>query len=277
MPQPARPRTHRISPPSAAWVSLVGAGPGDPGLMTLKGAERLGAADVVLYDRLVHPEVLELTAPEAALIHVGKAAGRPSPAQEAVNERLIALARPGRLVVRLKGGDPFLFGRGGEEAAALARAGVPFEVVPGVTSAVAAPAYAGIPVTDRRVTSSVTFVSGHLPPGHPDSQVDWSAMAAIEGTLVILMGVRNAGSIAAALLTGGRAATTPAAIVESGTYDHQRTSVSTLGDLASVAAAGRVSSPAVIVVGEVVDLRASLAWFDAPQHTGSSAEVMRVS
>jgi uroporphyrinogen III methyltransferase/synthase len=237
-------------------VALVGAGPGDPGLLTLKGRDRLAAADVVVYDRLVHPDLLDLAPPDAERIFIGKAYGRHVLEQEELNNLLVYLAASGKTVVRLKGGDPFVFGRGSEEAEVLAARGIPFEIVPGISSAVAAPAYAGIPVTDRRYTSSVTFVTGHKAPDDPESTVDWEALARVGGTIVIFMGTKHAAAIGRALVAGGRADDTPVAVIESGTTDEQRTAVSTLNELGSTP----ISSPAVIVIGEVVRLRDKLAW-----------------
>jgi uroporphyrinogen III methyltransferase / synthase len=241
-------------------VSLVGGGPGDPDLITVKGRDRLAAADVVVYDRLVDPALLEHAPHEAERIYIGKAYGRHVLEQAELNSLLVFLASQGKRVVRLKGGDPFVFGRGGEEAAALTEAGVPFEIVPGVSSAIAAPAYAGIPVTDRRAASSVTLVSGHLDPSEPGNPVDWRSIAAVGGTVVILMGTRHFKAIAAALIDGGRAPTTPVAVVERGTRLDQRTDVTDLAGLGDEWGMDRISSPAVIVVGEVVDLRTTLEW-----------------
>ena len=244
------------------FVSLVGAGPGDPGLITVKGRDRIAEADVVVYDRLAHPDLLELAPPQAELIYIGKAYGRHVLEQEELSNLLVFLAAQGKKVVRLKGGDPFVYGRGGEEAAALGAAGIDFEIVPGISSAVAAPAYAGIPVTDRRCASSVVFVSGHKSPSDPDSMVDWRALAKSVDTLVILMGTKHYAAIAAELVSGGKPSTTPVAIVESGTLPEQRTTVSTLGALEEDLADTGMASPSVIVVGEVVHLRETLAWFE---------------
>jgi uroporphyrin-III C-methyltransferase/precorrin-2 dehydrogenase/sirohydrochlorin ferrochelatase len=243
------------------FVSLVGAGPGDPGLLTLAGWDRLARADVVVYDRLADPSLLAYAPPDAERIYIGKAYGRHVLEQEELNALLVALGRLGRRVVRLKGGDPFVYGRGGEEADALADAGVPFEVVPGVSSAVAVPAYAGIPVTDRRYASSVALVTGHQDPDDPACGIDWRALATSVDTIVILMGVHRLDAVVAALLRHGRDPSTPAAIVERGATPHQRTIVGALRDLPELARASAVASPAVVVVGEVVRLHARLAWF----------------
>lgn len=243
-------------------VSLVGAGPGDPGLITVKGRDRIAEADVVVYDRLAHPDLLDLASPTAERIYIGKAYGRHVLEQEELSNLLVFLAAQGKRVVRLKGGDPFVYGRGGEEAAALAAAGIEFEIVPGISSAIAAPAYAGIPVTDRRCASSVVFVSGHKAPDDPGSSVDWHALAKSVDTLVILMGTKHFGAIASALVAGGKPVQTPVAVIESGTHPEQRTIVSTLGSLTEDLEGSGIASPAIIVVGEVVRLRENLAWFE---------------
>ena len=241
---------------------LVGAGPGDPRLLTARGQELLAAADVVLYDRLVAPESLDwLRGTE--LVYVGKEPGRPSMPQEEINARLVELGQAGKQVVRLKGGDPFVFGRGGEEAEALAAAGIPFEVVPGVTAGIAAPAYAGIPVTQRGEASAVAFVTGHEDPDKPESAIDWAALAAFPGTLVFYMGVRNVERIATALRDAGRGADEPVGVVASGTLPHQRVVTGTLGDIAERVAEEGIEPPAITVVGPVVRHHERLAWFDA--------------
>jgi uroporphyrin-III C-methyltransferase/precorrin-2 dehydrogenase/sirohydrochlorin ferrochelatase len=237
------------SPKGFVWI--VGAGPGDPELITVKGRSVLDRADVVVYDRLVSPDLIE--GKEA--IYAGKAPGSHSAPQDEINALLIRLATEGKRVVRLKGGDPFVFGRGGEEAEALAAAGIAFSVIPGPSSATAALAAAGIPVTDRRYASSVTIVTGHC--GGPET-VDWKAIAASSETIVILMGMKNIEEIADKLLEGGLSPQTPSAIVENGTLSSQRVLVSELGKLSSAAAAEGMGSPAVIVVGEVVRLRERL-------------------
>jgi uroporphyrin-III C-methyltransferase len=227
-------------------VFLVGAGPGDPGLFTLKGADLLGRSEVVVYDRLIGRELLALAPPAAELIDVGKGPGA-STSQAEINELLITHGRSGRLVVRLKGGDPFVFGRGGEEAEALMRAGVDFEVVPGVTSAFAAPAAAGIPVTHRGLATSVSVITGHVGDGSAAGTVDWAMFARTGGTLVILMGMAHRAEIAAHLIAFGRDAATPVAVVHWGTTTRQQVIRSTLGDLATV----DLPAPSVIVVGPV--------------------------
>src|SRR5919112_3430776 len=195
-------------------VHLVGAGPGDPGLMTRRALELITAADAILYDRLIPAGALDGARPDADLRYVGKRPGAPTLTQEEINALLIELARAGRATVRLKGGDPFVFGRGGEEAQALAGVGVPFEVVPGVTSGVAAPAYAGVPVTHRDDASAVALVTGHEDPVKPESALDWPALAAFPGTLVLYMGIKNLPRIATRLVEGGRPESEPVAVVE---------------------------------------------------------------
>src|SRR4051794_12449628 len=237
-------------------VNLVGAGPGDPGLLTRRGEALLRAADVVVYDRLASPALLQLARADAELIDVGKAPGRAAMSQEQINDVLVARGGAGKNVVRLKGGDPFVFGRGGEEAEACIAAGLPFEVVPGVTSAIAAAAYAGIPVTHRGVSTSFTVVTGHEDPAKGHTDTDWDALARAGGTLVILMGAGRIAEIAKALVAGGRADDTPVAAVRWGTRPEQRTIRATLG---TIAAAG-VESPSAIVVGDVAAL--NFAWFE---------------
>ena len=252
-------------------VYLVGAGPGDPELITLRGLRRLRQADVVVYDRLVHPDLLAEAPPGAERIDVGKApgwvhrkggsrSGRPPASQEAIHALLVDRARAGRRVVRLKGGDPFVFGRGGEELLACAAAGVPCEVVPGVTSAVGVPTAAGIPLTHRGVAASFAVVTAHRAADLDD--VDWPALARVD-TLVVLMGVARLPYVTAALVRAGRPRATPAAIVERGTWEDERIVTGTLADLAEGAAAAGVRSPAVIVVGETVALCGETAGLPA--------------
>jgi uroporphyrinogen III methyltransferase/synthase len=239
-------------------VYLVGAGPGDPGLLTVRGLQLLQRAQVIVYDQLVNPLLLEEAAAAAIRIYVGKKAGRHCIAQEEINRLLIDHARLGYDVVRLKGGDPFVFGRGGEEAEALAAAGIPFEVVPGVSSAVAVPAYAGIPVTHRNLASSFAVVTGHESP-KTKAAVDWRKLANAVDTLVILMGLKNLPRITAQLLAHGLSCETPVAVVRWGTTNEQETIIGTLADI--VEKTVHVKSPVVIVVGRVVDLRPRLDWF----------------
>jgi len=243
-------------------VWLVGAGPGDPGLITMAGVACLAGAEAVVYDRLVDPRLLDLAPPDAERISVGKAAASHSLPQEDINALLVAKAREGKSVVRLKGGDPFVFGRGGEEAEALAAAGIPFEVVPGVTSAVAVPAYAGIPVTHRRMASSFAVVTGHEDPTKDESSIDWEHLAKGVDTLVFLMGGANLGEIARRLVECGRAPHTPTAVVRWGTTPHQQTVAGTLADIADRVAKAGLTPPVVTVVGEVAALRDKLRWYD---------------
>ena len=241
-------------------VYLVGAGPGDPGLLTLKGKRALERADAVIYDFLANEQLLRFTRPECEKISVGKRPGEPTISQEEINQILISKAADGMTVVRLKGGDPFIFGRGGEEAQALVRAGIPFEVVPGISSGYAAPSYAGIPVTHRDLASSVTFLTGHEYPSNASPGVDWSRVAAGAGTLVLFMGVRNLPELTAALIGQGRDPHTPVAVIRWGTRAEQQVVTGTLIDIAIKAET--IEPPAVIVVGEVVQLREELNWFE---------------
>ena len=253
-------------------VALVGAGPGDPGLMTVRGLALLRGADVVIYDRLVDPRLLDEAPPRALRIFAGKISGAHPVPQAEINALLVSYARRGRRVVRLKGGDPFVFGRGGEEAQALAAAGVAFEVVPGVSSAVAVPAYAGIPVTHRGTASSFAVVTGHEVEGKAETSVDWARLATAVDTLVILMGARSLPAITRALLEAGRPADTPVAVIRWGTTDAQQTIVGRLDEIASVAPAIRLAPPVVIVVGDVVALRGRLAWFAEEVGVGARHE-----
>ena len=226
-------------------VYLVGAGPGDPGLMTRRSLELIAGADAILYDRLIPPGALDGARPDAELRYVGKEPGAAALSQEETNDLLVELGRAGKRVVRLKGGDPFVFGRGGEEAEALAAAGVPFEVVPGVTAGVAAPAYAGIPVTHRDAASAVAFVTGHEDPEKPESALDWDALARFPGTLVLYMGIKNLPLIAERLTAAGRDPQEPVAVVERGTHPGQRTLVDTLAGIAARVEAEGVRPPAI--------------------------------
>ena len=243
-------------------VYLVGAGPGDPGLMTARSLALIASADAVFYDRLIPPGALDGAREDAELVYVGKQPGVPSVPQEEIGERLIEAARAGRSVVRLKGGDPFVFGRGGEEGEALREAGVEFEVVPGVTAGVAATAYAGIPVTHRDDASAVAFVTGHEDPAKTETALDWDALAAFPGTLVFYMGVKRLGENAAALIAAGRDPEQPAAAIERGTMAAQRTFVATLGTIAETVEREQVGAPALIVVGAVATRREQLAWIE---------------
>ena len=239
-------------------VAIVGAGPGDPKLITVRGLELLRSADVVVHDRLVSPKLLDEAPLHARRVFVGKACGAHALPQSEINALLIAEAGRGHRVVRLKGGDPFVFGRGGEEALALAEAGVPFEIVPGVTSAVAVPAAAGIPLTHRGVASSFAVFTGHRQVG-ADSAIDWERLARGADTLVVLMGLANLPTIARELIAHGRDPDTPAALIERGTTEAQRTVIATLATLAGAAAAAGLEAPVLAVIGHVVSLRARLA------------------
>lgn len=261
-------------------VYLVGAGPGDPGLLTLRAADLLASADVVLHDRLASPATLAVAKGE--LIDVGK---RPQPgdgessrsteAQRSLEELMIEQARAGRSVVRLKGGDPFVFGRGGEEAEALVAAGVEFEVVPGVTAGVAAPAYAGIPVTHREDSPAVAFVTGHEDPEKETTAIDWDALARFPGTLVFYMGIRNLPEIAASLTAAGRPADEPAAVIGDGTLPGQRVVTSTLSGIAAAVAEAQIRAPAIVLVGEVAKRAATLGWLNRRPLHGRTVVVTR--
>ncbi len=256
-------------------VYLVGAGPGDPGLMTARSLELIAAADAVFYDRLIPPTALDAAREDAELVYVGKQPGVPSVPQDEIVERLIAAAKTGKSVVRLKGGDPFVFGRGGEEGEALRAAGVEFEVVPGVTAGVAATAYAGIPVTHRDDASAVAFVTGHEDPEKAESAVDWEALARFPGTLVFYMGVKRLAENAAALIAAGRNAEEPAAAVERGTWPGQRTVGATLGTIAAAVEREDIKAPALIVIGAVAGRREELAWLERRPLHGRRVVVTR--
>jgi len=256
-------------------VYLVGAGPGDPGLITVKALKLLAQAEVIVYDQLASPELLKHARPGAEILYVGKKAGAHTLPQGGINQLLVAKAKAGLTVVRLKGGDPFVFGRGGEEAEALAAAGVPFEVVPGVTSAVAVPAYAGIPVTHRDYTTLVTFITGHEDPSKEASTIPWDNLGQNPGTLVFLMGVKNLAENCRRLVAAGRAPDTPAAVIQSGTLPEQRTVTGTLADIAAAAEAAGIQPPAILVVGAVAALHHRLAWWEKRPLWGKIAVVTR--
>jgi uroporphyrinogen III methyltransferase/synthase len=255
----------------SGFVYLVGAGPGDPGLLTVRAVELIAAADTILHDRLIPAEALAGARTDAELIYVGKEGGGPSMDQAEIERLLIEHARAGKRVVRLKGGDPFVFGRGGEEALALRVAGISFEVVPGITAGVAAPAYAGIPVTHRELASAVAFVTGH----EAEPSLDWAALAAFPGTLVFYMGVRALPRLAERLVEAGRDPGEPAAVVERGTLPGQRTVLATLSQLPSRAEEARIRAPAVTIVGPVAGLREQLAWLEARPLFGRTVAVTR--
>ena len=244
-------------------VYLVGAGPGDPDLITRKGLRLLQEADVVIYDRLIPAELLDETGPDAELINAGKQPTRHRLAQADINVLLIDRALKGNDVVRLKGGDPFVFGRGGEEALACREFGIPFEIVPGVSSAIAAPAYAGIPLTQRRLSSAFTVITGHEAPNKEASGINYEALAQMGGTIVIMMGVKQLPSITQRLIAFGLDRNTPAAAIEWGTLPRQRTLIGSVATIAEIAHNQRILPPAIIVIGEVARLREEgVAWFD---------------
>jgi uroporphyrinogen III methyltransferase / synthase len=256
-------------------VYLVGAGPGDPGLMTRRSLELIASADAILYDRLIPPGALDGARPDAELRYVGKEPGAAALSQDETSALLVELARAGKRVVRVKGGDPFVFGRGGEEAEVLAAAGVAFEVVPGVTAGIAAPAYAGIPVTHRDAASAVAFVTGHEDPEKPGSALDWGALARFPGTLVLYMGIRQLPLIAERLTGAGRDPSEAAAVVERGTHPGQRTILDTLGGIAARAEAEEIRPPAITVVGPVAELRETIAWLERRPLHGEVVAVTR--
>jgi len=243
------------------WVWLVGAGPGDPGLLTLYGLHALRTADVVVYDALVDSRILELAGKKARLEFAGKRGGRPSPGQPDISRRLIELAREHLRVLRLKGGDPFVFGRGGEEALALVEARVPFRLIPGITAGIGGLAYAGIPVTHRSANSAVAFVTGHTAGGEIPDNFDWQALAKGVPVIVFYMALTHLGEIAGRLIKAGRPESDPVAVISKATTPDQQVLVSTLRACAADAAKARIEPPAMVVVGEVVRLREALDWF----------------
>ena len=256
-------------------VYLVGAGPGDPGLITVRGLDLIRRADVLVLDRLAGDELPAEARTDCLRIDAGKGPDHVAMTQTEINACLVEHGRTGALVVRLKGGDPFLFGRGSEEAGTLHLAGIPYEVVPGVTSALAAPSAGGIPVTHRGVAAHVTIVTGHEDPTKPESQIDWTALARVGGTLVLLMGAGRLGDIAAALIAGGRSPETPVGIVERGTLPGQRITTGTLFDIAKRAQAADVKAPAVTIIGEVVTVRDAIGWAERLPLAGTCIAVTR--
>ena len=268
-------RHSRMAISKKGKVYLVGAGPGDPGLLTLKGKECLSRADVVIYDNLANRVFLKYANADAELIYVGKKGGNHTMSQEKINLLIVESAQRGHSVVRLKGGDPFIFGRGGEEALELVRAGLDFEVVPGVTSAIAVPAYAGIPLTHRGYTSTVAFITGHEDPHKEKSTIAWDKLATGIGTLVFLMGVGNLPHIAETLMAHGRSSDTPVAIIRSGTVADQMTLVGSLQNIAQLAEENNMKPPAIIVVGDVVRLNEQLNWFEARPLFGKRIVITR--
>ncbi|MBH8606806.1 uroporphyrinogen-III C-methyltransferase [Thermoactinomyces sp. CICC 10521] len=256
-------------------VYLVGAGPGDPGLITVKGLEAIKKADCIVYDRLASPLLLKHAKPKAELIYCGKLPDRHTLTQEEINDLLVAKAKEGKVVTRLKGGDPFIFGRGGEEAERLVEEGIPFEVVPGITSAIAVPAYAGIPVTHRDFNSSFAIVTGHERPEKTESSIRWNHLATAVETLIFLMGVGNLPFIVEQLIKYGRSKETPVALIRWGTRVEQETLTGTLEDIVQKVEEARFRSPAIIVVGEVVKLREKLSWFEKKPLFGKRVLVTR--
>lgn len=256
-------------------VYLVGAGPGDPGLITLKGIRCLQEAQVIIYDRLINPVLLNYASPETELVFLGKIPGSNRSRQEEINRLLVNRAKEGKVVVRLKGGDPFVFGRGGEEAEVLAAHNLPFEIVPGITSAIAVPAYAGIPLTHRGYTSSLGIVTGNQDVDKGEDGINWGEIASAVGTLVILMGMANLKEITTGLVRAGREPETPAALIYCGTFSEQQTYVGTLADIAQKAAAAGLTNPAVLVVGDVVALREKLKWREKKPLFGKRVLVTR--
>jgi len=257
------------------YVYLVGAGPGDPKLITIKGSECIAKADVLVYDRLASRRLLTLARPECEMVYVGKSPDRHTLRQEEINQLLVDKGLEGKIVTRLKGGDPFVFGRGGEEAEALLDAGIKFEIVPGITSAIAVPAYAGIPVTHRDITTSFAVITGHEDPTKNETTIHWDHLAQSHGTLVFLMGMANLPLIAQKLMANGKKATTPVAIIQWGTRPEQRTLVGQLDTIATEVEKQGFSNPSIIVVGEVVTMREKLKWFENKPLFGQRIVVTR--
>lgn len=261
---------------SNSSVYLVGAGPGDPDLLTVKALRLLQQAEVVVYDRLVSPEIIDLIPAGTKRIFVGKAAGRHHMPQEEINALLLSLARSGRKVVRLKGGDPFIFGRGSEEAQYLVQHGVGFEVVPGITAAAACSAYAGIPLTHRGFARSVRFVTGHCQAGTP-LELNWKSMADSETTLVFYMGLANLSQIRQELIAAGLPAKAPAAVVENGTKSQQRSCITTLDSLPELVREHGIQAPSLIIIGRVVEFADELSWFIPAKREGEIPQVSQVA
>jgi uroporphyrinogen III methyltransferase/synthase len=259
----------------AGKVFLVGAGPGDEGLITLKGLNAIKEADVILYDRLANPKLLEYSKDSVELFYVGKSAKHHYRTQDEINQLLIEQAQAGKVVTRLKGGDPFIFGRGGEEGQELLQAGIDFEIVPGITSPISVPAYAGIPLTHRDYNSSIALVTGHEDPTKDKNNVDWQKLATTVGTIVILMGVGNLPKIVPQLIAGGRNSQTPVALIRWGTRPEQETLVGTLDNIVDKVRSANFKAPAIIVVGEVVKLREELNWFEKKSLFAKSIVVTR--
>ncbi len=257
------------------YVYLVGAGPGDPKLITVKGAECIAKAEVLIYDRLASRRLLALARPDCELIYVGKSPERHTLRQEEINALLVQKGGAGKIVTRLKGGDPFVFGRGGEEAEELVKAGIPFEIVPGITSAISVPAYAGIPVTHRDLTSSFAVITGHEDPTKNSSALEWEHLATAHGTLIFLMGMENLALIALKLMENGRAPSTPVGIIQWGTRPEQRVLTGKLQNIAELAETAEFTNPAIIIVGEVVQLREQLQWLEKRPFFGQRIIVTR--
>lgn len=256
---------------------MIGAGPGDPGLITVKGRELIARSEVVIYDHLANEELLSFAPPGAELIYAGKVGGAHNREQGQINDILVEKAMAGKIVARLKGGDPFVFGRGGEECEALVSAGIPYEVVPGVTAGIGAPAYAGIPLTHRDITTSVAFVTGHEHPGKESSEIDWERLSLGSGTVVFYMGMKNLSQIAENLMAHGRAPETPVALIRWGTLRDQEVLTGNLADIAAKAARAGFKPPAITVVGDVVRFREKLAWFDNRPLSGRGILVTRAA
>ena len=256
-------------------VYLIGAGPGDPGLITAKGLECVKKADVIIYDYLANERLLDQRRPDAELVYVGKQGGKHTLPQEEINKLIVQKATEGKIVARLKGGDPFIFGRGGEEAEDLVDSGIPFEVVPGVTAATAVPTYAGIPLTHRDHTASVAFVTGHEDPTNPESKVHWDKISTGIGTLVFFMGMKNLDNIVNNLIAHGRNADTPVALIQWGTRTDQRVVTGTLKDIVGKVNDAKLGPPAIIIVGEVVKLRQKLNWYESKPLFGKRVIVTR--
>jgi uroporphyrin-III C-methyltransferase len=248
--------------PGSVW--LVGAGPGDPGLLSLLALHALRHADAVVYDALVDPRILTLARADAVQDYAGKRGGKPSPQQPDISDRLVRLARAGKRVLRLKGGDPFVFGRGGEEALALVAAGIPFRIVPGITAGIGGLAYAGIPATHRDINSAVAFVTGHASDGAVPDGIDWSALARAAPVIVLYMALKHLDGIAGRLLAAGRGADEPVAIISKATTPAQRVLETVLGRAAEDATRAAIEPPAIVVIGEAVRLRARLDWLEPP-------------
>ena len=264
-----------MSKPQSGIVYLIGAGPGDPGLMTVRGLELIRRADCLVYDYLANEAFLLEASPQAEIIYVGKKGGDHTLPQKDINKLLVEKARAGKTIVRLKGGDPYIFGRGGEEAQELVRHGIHFEVVPGITSAIAVPAYAGIPLTHRQHASLVSFITGHEDPTKPESSIPWEVLAKSPGTLVFLMGVKNLADICRELRSHGKSAATPAAVIHRGTTPAQRSVSGNLGNIAQKVEAAGLTPPAIFVVGRVVELQSELNWFETRPLWGKRILVTR--